>query len=71
MTGITRRDAIKAQAVVAAAAAAGLPVPALAQNLTTDAALTGLHWAKAPCRFCGTGCSVMVATKSGRVVATA
>ena len=71
MTGITRRDVIKAQAVAAAAAAAGLPVPALAQNLTTDAALTGLHWAKAPCRFCGTGCSVMVATKSGRVVATA
>ena len=28
MTGITRRDVIKAQAVAAAAAAAGLPVPA-------------------------------------------
>ena len=70
MTGITRRDVIKAQAVAAAAAAAGLPVPVFAQNLTTDAELTGLRWAKAPCRFCGTGCSVMVATKSGRVVAT-
>ena len=70
MTGISRRDVIKAQAVAAAAAAAGLPVPALAQNLTTDAGLTGLRWAKAPCRFCGTGCSVMVATKNGRVVAT-
>ena len=70
MTGITRRDVIKAQAIAAAAAAAGLPVPAAAQNLTTDAALTGLRWAKAPCRFCGTGCSVMVATKEGRVVAT-
>ena len=42
----------------------------MAQNLTTDAALTGLRWAKAPCRFCGTGCSVMVASKNGRVVAT-
>lgn len=70
MTGISRRDVIKAQAVAAAAIAAGLPVPAAAQNLTTDAALTGLRWAKAPCRFCGTGCSVMVATKNGRVVAT-
>jgi nitrate reductase (cytochrome) len=70
MTGISRRDVIKAQAVAAAAAAAGLPLPAGAQNLTTDAALTGLRWAKAPCRFCGTGCSVMVATKNGRVVAT-
>jgi nitrate reductase NapA len=70
MTGITRRDLIKAQAFAAAAAAAGLPVPALAQNLATEAALTGLQWAKAPCRFCGTGCSVMVATRNGRVVAT-
>ncbi|MFQ8431486.1 nitrate reductase catalytic subunit NapA [Amaricoccus sp. W119] len=70
MPGISRRDLIKAQAVAAAAVAAGLPVPAAAQNLTTDAALTGLRWAKAPCRFCGTGCSVMVATKNGRVVAT-
>ena len=25
---------------------------------------------KAPCRFCGTGCSVLVGTKDGRVVAT-
>ena len=70
MTGISRRDLIKAQAVAAAAVAAGLPIPAAAQNLTTDAALTGLRWEKAPCRFCGTGCSVMVATKNGRVVAT-
>jgi nitrate reductase NapA len=29
-----------------------------------------LKWDKAPCRFCGTGCSVMVATKENRVVAT-
>ena len=29
-----------------------------------------LDWDKAPCRFCGTGCSVMVATKDGQVVAT-
>jgi predicted molibdopterin-dependent oxidoreductase YjgC len=26
-----------------------------------------LNWDKAPCRFCGTGCSVMVATKDNRV----
>ena len=70
MSGISRRDVIKAQAVAAAAAAAGLPVPAAAQNLVTHAHLTDLKWSKAACRFCGTGCSIMVATKAGRVVAT-
>ena len=70
MTEFTRRDVVKAQAVAAAAAAAGLPIPAAAQNLVTDAVKTDLKWSKAPCRFCGTGCSIMVATKAGRVVAT-
>lgn len=70
MTTITRRAVMKAQAVAAAAAAAGLPVPTAAQNLVTDANLTDLKWSKAPCRFCGTGCSIMVATKAGRVVAS-
>ncbi|MDE0589161.1 nitrate reductase catalytic subunit NapA [Halocynthiibacter sp. C4] len=70
MTGMTRRDVIKAQAVAAAAAAAGMPLSATAQNLVTDADLTQLKWSKAACRFCGTGCSIMVATKAGRVVAT-
>ena len=70
MTAPTRRDVVKAQAVAAAAAAAGLPIPAAAQSLVTDAKLTDLKWSKAACRFCGTGCSIMVATKAGRVVAT-
>ena len=67
---ISRRDVIKTQAVAAAAAAAGLPFPAAAQNLVTDASRTDLKWSKAACRFCGTGRSIMVATKAGRVVAT-
>ncbi|WIY25564.1 nitrate reductase catalytic subunit NapA [Parasedimentitalea psychrophila] len=70
MTKLTRRDVIKAQAVAAAAAAAGLPLSAEAQNLVTDSSITDLKWSKAACRFCGTGCSIMVATKAGRVVAT-
>jgi len=28
-------------------------------------------WSKAPCRFCGTGCGVMVGVRDGRVVAVA
>ncbi len=67
---LSRRDYLKAQAVSTAAAAAGMAAPASAQNIHTDRDLTELKWSKAPCRFCGTGCSVMVATKSDRVVAT-
>lgn len=66
----SRRDVLKAQALLAATAAAGLPASAAAQNLVTERSQTDLKWSKAPCRFCGTGCSVMVATKENRVVAT-
>ena len=67
---MTRREVLKSQAVAAAAAAAGMQAPAAAQNIPTDREVTELKWSKAPCRFCGTGCSVMVATKADRVVAT-
>ena len=53
-----------------AAMAGGMPAPSAAHNLVTDRAVSELKWNKAPCRFCGTGCSVMVATKDNRVVAT-
>jgi len=65
-----RRDFIKANAIAAAAAAAGISIPAQAANLVTNAEKTKLTWSKAPCRFCGTGCSVNVGTKDGLVVAT-
>ena len=67
---ITRRELIKASAASTAAAAAGIALPAQATNVVTESEYTKLKWAKAPCRFCGTGCSVNVATKDGRVVAT-
>src|SRR5688572_224429 len=66
---LSRRAFLKSQAVLAAAAAANVPAPASAQNITTGEDLH-LKWDKAPCRFCGTGCGVMVAVKDGRVVAT-
>jgi nitrate reductase NapA len=66
----TRRDFIKATAAASAAGVAGLSLPASATNLITDSEYTKLTWSKAPCRFCGTGCGVTVATKNGRVVAT-
>ncbi len=67
---MNRRDFIKANAVIAAAGAAGLALPAGASNLITSSEQTKLEWNKAPCRFCGTGCSVIVATRDGKVVAT-
>src|SRR4249920_1729546 len=69
-TKLDRRQLLKLEAAAMAAAAGGMPVPALAANLVTDRAISELKWDKAPCRFCGTGCSVMVAAKDNRVVAT-
>ena len=57
---IRRREFLKLNAAAMAAAVGGLPAPAGAQNLITDRVLTELKWNKAPCRFCGTGCGVMV-----------
>ena len=62
-----RRDFMKAQAAAAAAAVAGIAIPGNAANLVTDAAKTKLKWSKAPCRFCGVGCGVMVATKGAHL----
>ena len=67
---INRREFIKANAVAAAAAVAGVSVPAAASNLITSSDITKLKWDKAACRFCGTGCSVNVGVMDGKVVAT-
>ncbi len=66
----SRRDFIKTSAIAATAAAAGIAAPASATNLITSSKETEIHWDKAPCRFCGTGCSVLVGTKNDKVVAT-
>jgi nitrate reductase NapA len=64
-----RRDFIKANAAAATAAVVGANLPAATQALAEQDD-SGIRWDKAPCRFCGTGCSVLVGTKDGRVVAT-
>ena len=63
---LNRRDFIKANAAAAAISAAGLSAPTAAVAAGADE----IRWDKAPCRFCGTGCSVLVGTQDGRVVAT-
>lgn len=67
---LDRRAFMKASAVSAAATAAGMAIPIQATNVVTNSELTNLKWDKAPCRFCGTGCSINVATLDNKVVAT-
>jgi nitrate reductase NapA len=67
---IVRRDFIKRTAAAAAGAAAGVPIASTAQLPAEEPGPANLKWSKAPCRFCGTGCGVMVAVKDNRVVAT-
>lgn len=67
---LERRAFMKVSAVAAAAGVAGVTLPASASNVLTRSDRTDLKWDKAPCRFCGTGCSVNVATLGGAVVAT-
>lgn len=63
---LNRRDFMKANAAAAAAVAAGIAIPV--KNVYADD--NTIKWDKAPCRFCGTGCSVLVGTQNGRVVAS-
>jgi nitrate reductase (cytochrome) len=66
-----RRDFLKSQALAASAAAAGIPIVAEAATPKAKTANdVAVRWDKAPCRFCGTGCAVMVGVQDGKVVAT-
>ena len=67
---LTRRQLLKAHAAALAASAAGLSEAALAQPVPGGVDALKINWSKAPCRFCGTGCGVMVGVKEGKVVAT-
>ena len=66
---ITRRAFLR----TTSASALGLLALGLTSKLTagdTDFdGLDGVTWSKAPCRFCGTGCSVLVGVKDGAIIA--
>ncbi|MFK5968685.1 MAG: nitrate reductase catalytic subunit NapA [Candidatus Marithrix sp.] len=66
---LTRRDFVKANAAVATAMAANIMLPESIISMA-NAAEDKVRWDKAVCRFCGTGCSVLVGTQDGKVVAT-
>jgi len=70
--GFLRAAAMAAATSLATSASAGdapdhiAPAPPGGPELPV---LPGVKWDKAPCRFCGTGCHVMVGVQEGRIVA--
>ena len=65
---LNRRDFIKTNAIAATAAAVGVTIPGMNQALAKGP--DDIRWDKAACRYCGTGCSVLIGTKDNRIVAT-
>jgi len=65
---LNRREFMKINAVAATAAAAGITIPGVKEALAKSQDI--IRWDKAACRYCGTGCSVLVGTKDDRIVAT-
>ena len=63
---LTRREVLKANAAAAAAASIGLPLTGIAQAPARGD--DGIRWDKGVCRYCGTGCGVLVGQRAGRVV---
>jgi nitrate reductase NapA len=67
MNRITRRKFIRQSSLAIGTLGAGIylnPYEVFAANPEKD-----LLWDKAPCRFCGTGCSVLVGVKDGKIMA--
>ncbi|BCZ19287.1 hypothetical protein NHP190012_09290 [Helicobacter sp. NHP19-012] len=65
----SRREFLKSAALASAMGSAGLLTPPALQA-KAEHAQEGWKWDKAVCRFCGTGCGIMVATKGDKIVAT-
>lgn len=68
---LTRRAFIKSAAAQSALMAAAVLFPGIGfgdWHKMEDSA-TGFKWKKTPCRFCGTGCGLLVGVQGGRAVA--
>ncbi|SAK50030.1 Periplasmic nitrate reductase precursor [Caballeronia temeraria] len=63
---LTHRAFIKQTAATTAAASAGITLPGMQALAQSD----DITCSKAPCRFCGTGCGVLVGVKGNQVVVT-
>ncbi len=66
----SRREFIKKTAVASAAATIGLSLPSeMYAASPKKSSFADWRWDKSVCRFCGTGCGIMVATKNDKIVA--
>jgi len=71
---VDRREFIKQMATAWTAASFAAIVGCGDEHQPASSAVLndpGVEWSKAPCRFCGTGCGVMVGVRDGKVVAVA
>ncbi len=66
---LTRREFIKNNAIAVTATTAGVTIPGFQQAIAAEGD-DGIRWDKAACRYCGTGCSVLMGVKDGKVVAS-
>ncbi|MDH3809885.1 MAG: twin-arginine translocation signal domain-containing protein, partial [Desulfuromonadales bacterium] len=68
---LTRRDFIKAAAAQSAMITAAVLFPGITFGdwQRMDDSATAFQWKKTPCRFCGTGCGLLVGVQGGRAVA--
>ena len=68
---ISRRQFIKSAAVQSAVTAAAVLFPGVSFGAwkTLDPSSGGIEWKKTPCRFCGTGCGLLVGVSGDRTVA--
>ncbi|RME11565.1 MAG: twin-arginine translocation signal domain-containing protein, partial [Ardenticatenia bacterium] len=73
---ITRRDFLKRMAAAAAATAAAslapnvtFARPFMPEETASDGFQDDIVWDKAPCRFCGVGCGLLIGVRNGKAVA--
>lgn len=68
---LNRRSFIKSLALNSALTAAASLFPGISfgSNLTNELSSGTIRWEKAPCRFCGTGCGLLIGVSGDRAVA--
>ena len=66
-----RREFLKKMAKMSAMTAAAALIPGIifAEEQEQNLPSGDIKWNKGPCRFCGTGCGILVGTQNGRAVA--